>query len=219
MSMWTEDSDCLTRRAALRRLVMRLIRGTTQSQERTANDRSQARVTYLTRSGRDAAGPAAMGMRTSRFLLLPSGDRVEVVIEVWLASMAPRNPEPAAPASVLRGSYRVSVFVPTVSNPPIRVPFGAERFLEFEAALAGWTTGWSQRPGLTVGMWLSPDSGWVRDASRVYDVIVSTIEEAQLLTAQVYPYVAEHFGQKEVLITVTPEYSTLTTKDGLRVAA
>jgi hypothetical protein len=183
------------------------------------NDLSQLRMTYFTRSRRDAAGPDAMGMRTSRFLHLPSGDQVAVVIDMRVAPMAPRDPEPSAPASVLRRSYRVSVLVPTVSNPPVRVPFALERFVEFEATLSGWSKDWSLRPGLTVGMWLSPNLGWVRDESRVYDVIVTTIEEAQLLTAQVYLYVAEHFDQKQVLITVTPEYSTLTTKDVLRAAA
>jgi len=101
-----------------------------------------------------------------------------------------------------------------LSNPPVRVPFEADRFVVFEAALSGWKSGWSLRPGLTVGMWLSPAMGWVRDESRVYDVNVTTIEEAELLSAQVYQYVAEHFDQEQVLVTVTPEYSTLSaTKD------
>lgn len=59
-------------------------------------------------------------------------------------------------------------------------------------------------------MWLSPAVGWVRDESRVYDVIVTTIEEAELLAMQLYGFVGELFDQKQVLITVTPEYSTLT---------
>lgn len=120
-----------------------------------------------------------------------------------------------------RPSYRVSVLVPTVSNPPFRMPFEADRFVKFEAALCGWASGWSLRPGLMVGMWLSPSLGWVRDESRVYDVIVATREEAELLTAKVYLHVAEHFDQEHVLVTVTPEYSTLaaTKHDALVVIA
>jgi hypothetical protein len=131
-----------------------------------------------------------------------------------------RNFQEAASATLMtRPSYRVSVLVPTVSNPPVRVPFEADRFVEFEAALCGWATGWSLRPGVMVGMWLSPAMGWVRDESRVYDVIVTSIEEAELLTARVYVYVADHFDQEQVLVTVTPEYSTLaaTNDDALAV--
>jgi hypothetical protein len=150
---------------------------------------------------------------------LPSGDEAQVVIDVRIAPLAPRDPEPVAPASVLQDSYRVSVLVPPVSNPPIRVPFEADRFVELEAALAGWSAGWSLRPGLTVGMWLSPNLGWVRDASRVYDVIVNTLGDAEVLTKTLYEHVARNFGQEHVLITVAPEYSTLTTTDVLQAAA
>jgi hypothetical protein len=111
--------------------------------------------------------------------------------------------------SVLALSYRVSVWVPTVSNPPVRVPFEPTQFEEFEAALGGWTKGWSLRPALTVGMWLSPSLGWVRDESRVYEAMVKTPEEAELLTSKLREFVTEHFDQELVLVTVAFEYSTL----------
>lgn len=182
---------------------MKLISGTTKSQEGAVKDRATGRLKSLHLVRRDAAGPDVGATSTMTSLDLPTANDL-------------------AGSSMLALSYRVSVWVPTVTNPPVRVPFEPVLFAEFEAALAGWTTGWSLRPGLTVGMWLSPTLGWVRDESRVYDVIVATRQDAELLTAQLYLYVAKHFDQEQVLVTVTPEYSTLFTKDevnALRFAA
>jgi hypothetical protein len=147
---------------------------------------------------------------TSRVVSLSSGDRVEVLVDALVAPMAPRRPDGSSAAgSLLRASYRVSVVVPTVSNPPLRVPFGEERFAEFELALAGWSRGWSLRPGLTLGLWLSPEMGWVRDESRVYEVVVPSLAAVEALTTKLYAHVKDRFDQTEVLVSVTPEYSTL----------
>src|SRR4051794_32792043 len=144
------------------RFVMTLINRATSLSERMVTDHATGRLKSLHTVRRDAARPdvGVMNMTTSSVLQLSSGDQVAVVIDARVAApMAPRTAEPA----VLRDSYRVSVSVPTVSNPPVRAPFANQRFVALEAALAEWTSGWSLRPGLTVGMWLSPNMGWVRD--------------------------------------------------------
>lgn len=112
-------------------------------------------------------------------------------------------------------SFRVAVLVPTVSNPPGRVPFAAELIVEWESFLFEVSDGWTLRPGLYVGEWSSSTQGRVRDESRVYDVIAPTLDQAFDVAVQLYAFVREHFAQEHVLINITPEFSTLFVGPGL----
>jgi len=110
---------------------------------------------------------------------------------------------------VVRSSFRVSVLVPTVSNPPDRVRFAPALFTALESLLFNLGGGWTLRPGLYVGEWSSSTLGRVRDESRVYDVIVPTFDRACVVTARFSAFVKERFNQEQVLVTIAHEFSTL----------
>lgn len=110
---------------------------------------------------------------------------------------------------VFLSTPRISVFIPTTSNPPQRLPIPARTFAAFESWMdrQGW--GWTRLPGLALGSYTSEPLSVVRDECRVYSVLAPTTIAANDIGARIYAYVAEHFEQENVLLEYDAVPTTL----------
>jgi hypothetical protein len=129
-----------------------------------------------------------------------------------LDASAPAVPGSRRPAQAgLVPAYRVSVLVPTASNPPVRAPFGPEVFARFEMLLRTEATGFTRRRAS--GEWFDGET-WVTDESVEYVVTVRTREEAEPLAGALERFVSREFAQDLVLVSISTELSTLFSTQG-----
>jgi hypothetical protein len=119
---------------------------------------------------------------------------------------------PAVAGRVFQPTPRVSVFIPTVANPPVRVPFPPSKFAAFESWMDQHCWGWNREPNLVHGSYPSDTHGMVPDDCRVYRICASTLTAADDIAARIYAYVAEAFDQESVFIELDEKPTTLFTE-------
>jgi hypothetical protein len=114
----------------------------------------------------------------------------------------------AADPDVFREAVRVACLVPERSNDGRK--FSVADFADFERNVEEAARALSRRENRVVGSW-QLGSHTYRDASREYFVDVPDQKLAKELGVAIYQYIARHFGQLAVSVTLSPIRSALFT--------